>query len=94
MRTIEQAVADCYAGYQASAAKRGRNPRFPYVPIFKWPSDRFGIATTQIQGKAFEDRDRAVAYAARYIERMKQNMRDNLAKPGCRALRQQWDVAA
>lgn len=89
-RTIEQAVQDCYAGYEASAAKRGRNPRYPHVPIFK----RADGSTTQIQGKAFEDRDAAVGYAARYIDALKQNMRDQLAKPSCRALRQQWNVPA
>lgn len=92
VRTIEQAVADCYAGYRGDAVKRGRNPSFPYVPIYRWPSDRFGTQTTQIKGRAYAERADAVACADRHIDGMKQHMRELLMKSGCRALRSQWGV--
>lgn len=57
----------------ASAARRGRNPKFPYVPIVVHYSHRIGFAipkrwTKQIRGKAYADRNDAVAYAQRYID--------------------------
>ncbi|MBR2171082.1 hypothetical protein [Sphingopyxis sp.] len=36
-RTVDEAVNECYSGYVALAAKRGRNPRWPYVPIIMRP---------------------------------------------------------
>lgn len=90
-RTVEEAVVACYGHYRAEAAKRGRNPAWPYVPVIRWSDSGYG-QTQQIQGKAFATRDEAVAYAGRYIDALKSKMAANLAEPRCRALRRQWGV--
>lgn len=92
VRTVDEAVSECYAGYVATAVKRGRNPAFPFVPVYRYPSIRFGTATTQIPKRAYADREAAVACANSYVERLKQNMRERLVAPGERALRAQWGV--
>lgn len=56
----------------ASFAKRGRNPRFPFVPIVKHHAHPPGFAvpkdwTYQIRGFAFTTREEAIAYAQKYI---------------------------
>jgi hypothetical protein len=48
-----------------TAAKRGRNPRFPYVPIIQ-----DGSRTSQIRGFAFATRDEALTFAARHIDKI------------------------
>lgn len=71
-----------------SAAKRGRNPLWPYVPII---ADLEGcgkkLRTEQVRGKAFATRDEAVAYAGRLIEARKADWARKLANPNNRALR-------
>lgn len=48
---------------QASALKRGRNPRFPFVPV----TIRDGRAS-QVRGVAFATREEAVAFAQKAID--------------------------
>lgn len=57
----------------ASAAKRGRNPRFPYVPIIvrKLSAPPFNLGrriTEQLRGEAYATRAEAVARAQYVIE--------------------------
>lgn len=49
---------------RATAAKRGRNPRFPYVPVTVSPAGR----TSQVLGAAFADRADAIAFAQKAID--------------------------
>lgn len=50
---------------KASAAKRGRNPRFPYVPIVVREDGRTHNTNTK---NAYATRDEAVAYAQKWID--------------------------
>jgi hypothetical protein len=51
----------------ATAAKTGRNKRFPYVPVIK-TIDRPGFERTAIvRGYAFSTREEAVAFAQKRI---------------------------
>jgi len=50
--------------FTATAAKRGRNPRFPYVPVVVYhPADNSRGYTVQPRAT----RDEAIAYAEQYI---------------------------
>jgi hypothetical protein len=93
-RTIEQAVEACYGEYVATAFKRGRNPKWPFVPVYRWPRGRCpgDFHETQIKARAFETREEAVAFAARYIDLLREGMRQSLADPRSRAHRAQWGV--
>jgi hypothetical protein len=78
-----------------SAAKRGRNPEWPYVPIIDYGHQEQGLARTrthQIQGKAFKTRDEAVGYARQRIERAKAARLLQLAEPRHRAIRQHYGL--
>jgi hypothetical protein len=93
-RTIEEAVVACYGGYIASARKTGRNPAWPYVPVYKSPDPYVGghFHETQIRARAFATRDEAVRFAECHIERLREGMRQSLADPRSRAHRAQWGV--
>lgn len=75
----------------ASSAKRGRNPRFPFVPIIKY-SERGAVKTRQIRGKAFATADEAVAHAVKCIEAMKRRHAGRLADPRHRTLREHYSI--
>lgn len=86
---VEAVVDRLYGHYRAEAVKRGRNPAFPYVPVYRFADRGFG-QTTQIRGRAYETREQAIRMAERQIERFKQHARDTLRHPSQgRALRQQ-----
>jgi hypothetical protein len=70
----------------AASAKRGRNPRFPFVPVIKY-SERGSVKTRQIRGKAFATAGEAVAYAGQCIEAMKHRHTERLVDPRNRVLR-------
>ena len=76
-----------------TAAKRGRNASFPWVPIRKY-SDAGLHQTSQIKGKAFATRDEAVEFASLMVEREKESLRMKLLKPQHRALRLQHGLQA
>lgn len=87
-----EAVVAAFPFGKASAAKRGRNPRFPYVPIIDFGEQETGqyrTRTEQIRRKAFEDRDKAVAHAQRVIDWRQADMRRKLCEPRYRAFRRQ-----
>lgn len=68
-----------------SAAKRGRNPRWPFVPVVKFESGR----TQQLRGLAYSTREDAVARAERQIDARRQQLARDLCRPNMRALREQ-----
>jgi hypothetical protein len=71
---------------RASAVKRGRNPRFPYVPVIVYADgDR---THNPLQGNAFATREEAVACAQRCIDSFITGKRADLANPRYRALRE------
>lgn len=74
----------------ATAAKRGRNPEWPYVPVIHHVNaDGTGEHTTQIKGKAFATRDEAVEYAQANIDHQRLLLAGQLLNPRYRALRAQ-----
>lgn len=81
-----------------SAAKRGRNPKYPYVPIIKLRSDGgqlggYGSARTrQLRGLAFATREEAVARAQRQIDAARAQFANDLCKPNYRAFREQYGL--
>jgi hypothetical protein len=92
--TIDEAVASHNFG-RASAAKRGRNSQWPYVPIIDHGEQKIGVhrtRTEQIRAKAFATRGEAVDYAAKIIDARRITLARNLADPGYRALRSQYGL--
>lgn len=84
---VDQALASRPDGCKAGAAKRGRNPRFPYVPIVN-----HGDRTEQIRQHAYRTRPEAVAFAALVIEHRRQVLRDMLIDARMRALRESYGL--
>ena len=76
---------------KASAAKRGRNPKFPYVPVitFDQLAGRDSARSEQIRGRAFATREEAVAYAQKALDLRAADLAKKLADPRYRALREQ-----
>lgn len=77
---------------RASAARRGRNPAFPYVPVIDHTipgDDGHTTRTEQIRGKAFATRPEAVGYAQRVIDARMATHERGLVTPRYRALREQ-----
>lgn len=89
---IEQAVTAAYGHYRPKALKRGRNPKFPYVPIYQFGELAGNAQTTQIRGRAFATRDEAIEYAQRMIDAFRNKMRSDLRNPKHRALREQYGL--
>lgn len=86
-----RAVAEAAnAHITATAVRRGRRPEWPYVPVLVYAGTPDAPAgyTTQIEGKAFADRDEAVACAQAHIDRLTDVLAARLALPAHRALRE------
>lgn len=50
------------------AVKRGRDPRWPYVPVWTWtPADGSRGYTSQVVGRAFATRAEAVEHARQHL---------------------------
>jgi hypothetical protein len=80
---------------KASAAKRGRNPKYPYVPIIDYGEQTQGrhkTRTDQIEGKAYITRDEAIEYAQKIIDARREKLHKDLMAPNMRALRQQYGL--
>ncbi len=77
-----------------SALKRGRNPKWPYVPVilFDGTPDSPRGRQEQILGRAFVTRDEAVEYAAAVIENRRNDLARKLAAPAQRALREWYGL--
>jgi hypothetical protein len=74
---------------RASAAKRGRNPRFPFVPIWTYTDEAGGRRTKNpMHRRAYATRDEAVAVAEVLLDREYDLLARRLADPGNRALRE------
>lgn len=90
---IDQIVAQADLG-SPDAAARGRNPRWPYVPIVRH-SDGTGPRarqTEQIVLRAFATRAEAVEDAARVIALRRASLARQLADPRHRAVREQYGL--
>lgn len=87
------AVAVAAANFgRPTAAKRGRNPRYPWVPIIDYGAQDTGVDCTrtyQVPARAFATRDEAVAYAERYVDANRARLEHDLRHPRMRALREQ-----
>lgn len=93
-RTIDEAVAGEKFG-TASAAKRGRNSAFPYVPVIDHGEQATGVhrtRTEQIIGLAYATRDEAVAIAAKTIAARRDMLCQKLSSPNHRALRTKYGI--
>jgi hypothetical protein len=95
--TLTQDIERVVAGFDfgvATAAKRGRNPKFPYVPIIKFSTG--GIHgdgwTKQIKMVAYVTREEAVAAAQSCIDQNRVRMAQRLANPAHRAERAQYGL--
>ena len=88
----ERAAAAADFG-QPGALKRGRDQRWPYVPVIIWP-ERVHGAQQQIKGLAFASRDEALAYAQHAIDAQRDLLRRTLTSPRHRALRVQYGLPA
>ena len=84
---VDRVVANLDLG-TATAAKRGRNPQFPYVPIIKYSAGG-KQRTRQLRGLAYEDRTEAVARAQASIDATRRKLAEDLCRPRERALREQ-----
>lgn len=72
---------------KASARKRGRDPRWPYVPVIE-----DSVGQSQILRRAFATRDEAVDYAQRHLDGLRESIAARLALPNMRALREQYGL--
>ena len=94
MQAIEKLVAEQKFG-RANAVKRGRNPKYPWVPIIDYGEQTQGVHTTrteQIRKLAFAEREDAVNAAQKVIDARRDKFRHDLLEPRMRALRQQYNL--
>lgn len=92
-RLVDEAVAKAVV-VTPTAAKSGKSPRWPYVPVIKLNLAVGRAKTQQIRGKAFATREAAISYAARHIERLKERYRHDFLAPERRALRLHYGLPA
>jgi hypothetical protein len=88
---ITEAVAAANFGV-ASAAKRGRNAKWPYVPIVITTNNVGKVSTAQILGVAYATREEALERARRHIDACRGDLARKLADPRMRALREQYGL--
>jgi hypothetical protein len=75
---------------QATANRRGRNPKWPYCPVIDHGAGRHGVTgKEQLLGRAFATRDEAIADAQATIDARRARLARDLADPRYRAVRQQ-----
>jgi hypothetical protein len=92
---IEQQIAEAAAGAnfgEPTAAKRGRNPRWPYVPVIRYTPPEGKSYTTQLRKRAFATRDEAETFAQDHIASARQSLARQLADPRCRVLREHYGL--
>lgn len=92
MPTVEQAydAMNPPGSAIASAAKRGRNPAFPYVPVIIYPER--ARTHNPVTGFAFATRQEAIACAQDHLDRLRSTICAQLAEPRHRALREQYGL--
>ena len=92
---IGDAVARDAAGRdeRPGAAKRGRNPRLPYVPLIRW-TDETGTrrSVNPERGKAFGTREEALDFAAKELEYRRFYIAVSLAMPSQRKFREEFGL--
>lgn len=72
-----------------SAVKRGRDKRWPYVPLLLHKTDTGDIRQEQILGFAYETWGEAIGKAEAVITKRRAELARKLALPNHRALREQ-----
>ena len=79
---------------QATAVRRGRNPRWPYVPVIAHAAtpDNPRDWTEQIPGLAFATPREAELAAEEHIARLRRHLAHRLGQPGNRALREHYGL--
>lgn len=96
---LEQAITSAAEKYRKeagkpNAAKNGRNPVFPYVPLIMHPPV-FASGSPrreQVLGRAYVTRQEAITEAQRVIDARVAHFRRQLGEPRHRALREQWGL--
>lgn len=88
---IDAIVADLDLG-TASAAKRGRNPAYPYVPLIKYTNRLWDRTENPTRHVAYATRDEAVARAQWSIDATREMIREKLKQPRYRAMRKQYGL--
>jgi hypothetical protein len=90
---IELIADEDASHYTATAAKRGRNPKYPYVPVIAWKAEVAPYKhSRQILNRAFVTREEAVAHAQSVIDAERAGLARKLADPRHRALRGQYGL--
>lgn len=84
---VEQIVTDLDLG-RPTARRRGRNHRFPWVPVVAYSDSTGAPRTRQVLARAFATREEAVADAERHIEQVRRRLLADLLRPNKRALRE------
>lgn len=82
-----EAAISAFPYPKPTAAKRGRNPKWPYVPVLD-----YGRFTKQILGRAYSTRGEAVQAAAAAVAQLKQLDDRKLWRVGSRAMRRQFGL--
>lgn len=91
---VEEIIAAHPFG-RASAPKRGRNSKFPWVPVIDYGKQAIGVHATrtyQLRAFAYEAREAAVCAAQRAIDANREMMRSQMLNPRYRALREQYGL--
>lgn len=90
---LHAVATDAHADQRAGAVKRGRNPRWPYVPVITYlNADGTPHRTEQVRGKAFATGEEATAHARRTINTRIDSLAARLALPNHRALREHYGL--
>lgn len=87
IETQIKAYVEAYDFGTPIAWKRGRNPKYPYVPVLELPEGCIQ-QTEQIRGLAYRTAAEAVAGGKREIEKRRQDLARKLADPRYRSLRE------
>jgi hypothetical protein len=85
-------IVDKVAFGTATASKRGRNPKWPYVPVITYGDDVGRQHTEQILGVAYATREEAIARAQKGLDSARRLLAKKLADPCYRALRRQYGL--
>lgn len=88
---VHDIARDTFANYRPTAHKRGRNPRFPYVPVVLYPLNN-RTAQRQLLARAFATRAEAVSYAERAIRGYITGLERDLMQPSHKAHREQYGL--